>query len=47
MFREATIHKDETIEPIEKLPPYKIDIQLISEMRRIPDRIIPENGVVN
>ena len=43
----ANIHRAETIEQLEKLLPYNIDPALLSDMRSIPDLIIPEKGAVN
>ena len=38
----ANIHQAETIEQLEKLLPYNIDPQLLSNMRSIPKLIMPE-----
>ena len=43
----TNIHQTETMEQLEKLLPYNIDLQLLSDMRSIPDLIIHEKGVVN
>ena len=40
----ANIHQAETIEQLEKLLPYNIDPQLLSNMRSIPKLIMPEIG---
>ncbi len=43
----ANIHRAETVENLEKLLPYNIDPLLLSEMRSIPELIMPEKDGVN
>lgn len=43
----ANIHRAETVENLEKLLPYNIDPMLLSEMRSIPELIMPEKDGVN
>ena len=43
----ATIHRAETVENLEKLLPYNIDLLLLSDMRSIPELILPEKDGVN
>ena len=43
----SNIHKALTIEQLEALLPYNIDITLLDDMRTIPNIIIPDKGVVD
>ena len=43
----ANIHQAETLEQLEKLLPYNIDPQLLSDMRSIPKLIMPEKEGVH
>jgi transposase len=43
----ANMHQAETLEQLEKLLPYNIDPQLLSDMRSIPQLIMPEKEGVN
>ena len=43
----ANIHQAETVEQLEKLLPYNINPLLLSDMRSIPELIMPEKGGVN
>lgn len=43
----ANIHQAHTIEQLEKLLPYNINPQLLSDMRSIPELIMPEKDGVN
>lgn len=43
----ANIHKAKTVEQLEKLLPYNINPELLSDMRSIPELIVPEKNGVN
>ena len=43
----SNIHQAQTMEQLEKLLPYNIDLQLLNDMRSIPDLIMPEKSGVN
>lgn len=43
----ANIHHAETVEQLEKLLPYNIDPVLLTDMRSIPELIMPEKDAVN
>jgi transposase len=43
----GNIHRAETVEQLEKLLPYNINPALLSDMRSIPELIMPEKGGVN
>jgi transposase len=43
----ANIHRAETVEKLEKLLPYNIDPVLLTDMRSIPELIMPEKDGVN
>ena len=43
----ANIHRAETVENLEKLLPYNMDPLLLSDMRSIPELIMPEKDGVN
>jgi len=41
------IHQAQTMDQLEKLLPYNIDPQLLNDMRKLPDLIVPEKDGVN
>ena len=43
----ANINQAHTVEQLEKLLPYNIDLQLLNDMRSIPELILPDKGGVN
>ena len=43
----SNIHEAQTVEQLEKLLPYNIDRNLLSDMRSLPALIIPEKSGVN
>jgi transposase len=43
----ANIHRAKTVEQLEKLLPYNIDPELLTDMRSIPELIMPEKDAVN
>jgi transposase len=43
----TNIHRAETVEQLEKLLPYNLDPLLLSNMRSIPELIMPEKDGVN
>lgn len=46
-FALTHIHQAQTVEQLESLLPYNIDLALLEPMRNIPALIFPEKGVVN
>lgn len=41
------IQQAETVEQLEKLLPYNIDTNLLTDMRTLPEIIMPQQGGVN